>query len=76
MGFINKLERKFGKFAISNLIYYVLGAYAIGYLLSEVAPEIYVKLIMSPKLIRCVCYFYVLFLWLDRYSVGKILGNI
>ena len=51
MGFINKLERKFGKFAISNLIYYVLGAYAIGYLLSEVAPEIYIKLNMSPKLI-------------------------
>ena len=63
MGFINKLERKFGKFAISNLIYYVLGAYAIGYLLSEVAPEIYVKLIMSPKLI-CEGEVWRLFTWI------------
>lgn len=63
MGFLNKLERKFGKFAISNLIYYVLGAYAIGYLLSEVAPEIYIKLIMSPRLV-CSGEVWRLFTWI------------
>lgn len=33
MQWINKLERKFGKYAIKNLIVYILGAYAIGYVL-------------------------------------------
>jgi len=30
---IDKLEKKFGRYAIHNLIIYILGAYAIGYLL-------------------------------------------
>ena len=30
---LDKLEKKFGKYAINNLIVYILGAYAIGYLL-------------------------------------------
>lgn len=30
---LNKLEKKFGKFAINNLIVYILAAYGIGYLL-------------------------------------------
>ena len=63
MVFLNKLEKKFGKFAISNLIYYVLGAYAIGYLLYEVAPEIYSKLVMSPMLI-CEGEVWRLFTWI------------
>ncbi len=31
--FLNKLERKIGKYAIRNLSRYLVGAYAIGYLL-------------------------------------------
>jgi len=30
---VKKLEKKFGKYAIKNLIYYILGGYVIGYLL-------------------------------------------
>ena len=30
---INKIEKKIGKYAVKNLIYYVLGAYVIGYIL-------------------------------------------
>lgn len=34
MGFLNKLERKFGKYAISNLSLYLVLCYGIGYLLT------------------------------------------
>lgn len=34
MNFLNKLERKFGKYAISNLAFYMIIAYGIGYVLS------------------------------------------
>ena len=63
MGFINKLEKRFGKFAINNLIYYVLGAYAIGYLLYELAPNIYINLVMSPQLV-CQGQVWRLFTWI------------
>lgn len=34
MNFINKLERKFGRYAISNLSFYIIVTYGIGYVLS------------------------------------------
>jgi len=34
MNFLNKLERKFGRYAISNLSFYIIIAYVIGYVLS------------------------------------------
>lgn len=36
MKFLDKLERKIGKYAIPHLIYYVLGAYLIGYVCTYV----------------------------------------
>ena len=56
MQWINKLERKFGKYAIKNLIIYILGAYAIGYVLYfmdrlGIAPGIYSILAMNPAAI-------------------------
>lgn len=56
MRWINKLERKVGNRAIKNLIAYVLGAYAIGYLfyfldLWNIIPGIYDMLGMNPALI-------------------------
>ena len=56
MRWINKLERKVGNRAIKNLIAYVLGAYAIGYLfyfldLWNIVPGIYDMLGMNPALI-------------------------
>ena len=32
MNWLNKLERKFGKYAIPNLIVWLIGAYTIGFL--------------------------------------------
>lgn len=42
MNFMNKLERKFGKYAIHNLMYYIIILYGIGMVLDLVAPGIYV----------------------------------
>lgn len=41
MNWINKLERKFGKYAIPNLMYYIIILYAFGFALSLFAPTFY-----------------------------------
>ena len=46
MNVLNKLERKFGKYAISNLMYYVVILYSIGLIISQLAPQIYVEYLM------------------------------
>ena len=33
MNFLNKMERKYGRYAIHNLTKYMIGCYAIGYIL-------------------------------------------
>jgi len=43
MNFINKLERKFGKYAVHNLMYYIIILYGIGVAVNLLAPEVYVK---------------------------------
>ena len=46
MNVLNKLERKFGKYAIPNLMYYVAVLYAIGLIVSQLAPQIYIEYLM------------------------------
>ena len=41
MNWISKLERKFGRYAIQNLMFYVIALYTVGFALSLVAPEFY-----------------------------------
>ena len=41
MKFLNNFERKFGKYAIPNLIKYILGLYVIGTLLELIVPGFY-----------------------------------
>lgn len=38
MNWLNKLERKFGRYAIPNLIVYLIGAYCVGFVLNMAAP--------------------------------------
>ncbi len=45
---INKLERKFGRFAIRNLSMYIVLVFAISYFISFVNEDIYYKLVFSP----------------------------
>lgn len=41
MNWIDKLEKKFGRYAIHNLMTYVVGLYAIGYVIQITAPVFY-----------------------------------
>lgn len=50
-GFINKLERKLGRFAISNLIVFLLAGYGIGYVLMYIAPEMLGYFTLEPHYI-------------------------
>ncbi len=48
MKFINKMERKFGKYALQNLPAIMIGLYAAGYLLTFIAPDILEYLTLEP----------------------------
>lgn len=48
---LEKFEKKFGKYAIKNLIYYILGAYVIGYVLLLAKPEWYEYIVLYPSLV-------------------------
>ena len=51
MNFLNKMERKFGKYAISNLSMYIIITYAAGYLIELLAPAVVGYLTLEPGLI-------------------------
>lgn len=48
MGFLNKLERKIGKYAIPNLAMYLVLGYAIGYVLGIINSEIIYWITLNP----------------------------
>ena len=48
MNWLNKLERKFGRYAIPNLIVYLIGVYSVGFVLNMVAPNILGYLNFQP----------------------------
>ncbi|MBR1691474.1 MAG: hypothetical protein IJ711_01730 [Lachnospiraceae bacterium] len=48
MNFLNKLERKFGRYAISNLTMYLIICYAVGYVLEFVNSDILSYLTLNP----------------------------
>jgi len=45
---LNKLERKYGKYAISNLTLYLIIGYVIGYVVSVISPDLLVALQFNP----------------------------
>ncbi len=48
---LNKLERKYGKYAISNLSLYLIVGYIIGYVATMISPELYGLMAFNPYLI-------------------------
>lgn len=48
MNWLNKLERKFGRFAVPNLIVWLIGAYTIGFVLYSMNPGVIEYLVLSP----------------------------
>lgn len=51
MDFLNKMERKFGKYAIPNLSLYLIMGYILGYVLEFVSPVVLSYLTLNPYLI-------------------------
>ncbi|MBO5030424.1 MAG: hypothetical protein J6D08_00825 [Lachnospiraceae bacterium] len=51
MNFLNKMERKFGKYAISNISLYLILCYVLGYFLQLISPQILDFLTLNPYLI-------------------------
>ena len=43
MKFMNKLERKFGKYAIKNLMLYIIGLYALGFFIELLTTNVYTQ---------------------------------
>ena len=41
MKFFQKMERKFGRYAIHNLMYYIIMLYVVGFVILKFAPELY-----------------------------------
>lgn len=46
MNFINKLNRKFGRYAIHNLMVYIIALYAVGFFMNIVNPDFYYQYLM------------------------------
>lgn len=51
MNWLNKLEKKFGRFAIHNLTMYLIGGYVIGYGIYKLMPNLLNYLTLEPGLI-------------------------
>lgn len=51
LNWLDKLERKFGRYAIHNLTMYLIGGYAVGYLFSFTFPNILAWLTLEPAYI-------------------------
>lgn len=51
MNWLNKLERKFGRFAIHNLTMYLIGCYVVGYGIFYLLPHLINWLTLEPGLI-------------------------
>lgn len=51
LNWIDRMERRFGKYAVPNLTAYIVGCYIIGYAVSQFMPRIFSMLLLEPVLI-------------------------
>lgn len=51
MNFLNKMERKYGRFAIKNLTLYIILTYVVGFMLSRFAPNVLGYFLLEPYFI-------------------------
>ena len=49
MNWLNKLEKKFGRFAITNLSIWLIGCYVIGYMITFISPTLLNFLALEPE---------------------------
>ncbi|MEG0962616.1 MAG: hypothetical protein RSD28_06375 [Lachnospiraceae bacterium] len=48
MNFLNKMERKWGKYAISNLTFWLIGTYVVGFIIRYTMPAVQSMLTLEP----------------------------
>ena len=48
LNWLNKLERKFGRYAVHNLTTYLIGTYIIGYAIRLFIPDMMIWLYLQP----------------------------
>lgn len=49
--FLNKMERRFGRYALTNLSLYIVLTYAAGYLLYMITPQVLTYMTLEPAMI-------------------------
>lgn len=91
MNWLDKLERKFGRYAVKNLTMYLLACYAVGFVVNLVVPKLTYYFTFEPALIfrgqiwRLISWviippsdgvIYFIFMMLLYYSLGNTLENI
>jgi len=64
LNIINKLEKKFGKYAIRDLTKYIVMCFAIGYLVYMFLPDLYGQLVFSPIFILEKHQYWRIFTWI------------
>ena len=89
MNLLDKLEKKFGRYAIHNLMYYIIILYALGYVIVTFVPQFYLEylsldptMIMRGQIWRIITFiiyppntnlFYFLISMYLYYSIGRVL---
>ena len=58
MKWLDKLERKYGKYAIPNLMYYVIILYIVGFVINIVAPELYTEYLALDMIFISIYLYY------------------
>ena len=92
MNWFDKLERKYGRYAIKNLMYYIIALYAFGFILEAFFPNVYVaylslnaQAILHGQIWRIVTFiiqppstsfFWIFFSLYMYYMIGTVLENV
>ena len=92
MNWFDKLERKYGRYAIKNLMYYIIALYAFGFILEAFFPNVYdaylslnAQAILHGQIWRIVTFiiqppstsfFWIFFSLYMYYMIGTVLENV
>lgn len=92
MNWFDRLEQKYGRYAIKNLMYYIIGLYALGFIIEIFAPEVYdsylslnAEAILHGQIWRIVTFiiqppstslFWIFFSLYMYYMIGTVLENV
>ena len=92
MNWLDKLERKYGRYAIHNLMFYIIGMYVVGFIIGVAVPDLYtrylsldVSMILKGQVWRLVTFMlqppsysfiFIIFTLYFYYIIGTVLENV